>query len=274
MYFIQDGHLRETGELVFSPDSPGLWYGDGLMETMLVTSGMIRLWDLHCERLLGGMALLGYRHEPAMAEQLRGQVLELCEAQRCLAAARVRLNVFRAESALFDAIPSGVSWLIRARAAEPSSLQFQGAGIRTGVYTGVTHSCHAISHLKTQSYLPSVMAARYAAYRGWDDALVLNDAGRISESAIANVFIVKDGVIRTPPLSEGCVAGVMRRHLLETLPAAGYPVREQPLTPGDLETAEEIFLTNAIRRVRPVAELEGRGYSMATARKIFELVTA
>jgi branched-chain amino acid aminotransferase len=273
VHFIQDGHLREAAEVVFSPDSPGLWYGDGLMETMLVSSGVIRLWDLHRERLLEGMTLLGYRQAPDMAEQFSSQVLRLCEAEGCLAAARVRLNVFRKEGALFEAEPSPVSWLIRARVAEPSSLQFQETGILTGLYTGVTRSRHAISHLKTQSYLASVMAARYAASRGWGDALLLNDAGRVAESAIANVFIVRDGVIRTPPLREGCVAGVMRRHLLETLPARGYQVREQPLTPRDLQTAEEIFLTNAIRRVRPVAELEGRRYRTETAREIFSLVT-
>lgn len=226
------------------------------------------------ERLLGGMSLLGYAVEPGMAEMLAGGVLTLCEAERCLGAARVRLNVFRGEGPLFDAAPAPVRYLIQAHPLTPASLEFQAEGIRVGIFSGTVRCFDDFSALKTQSYLPSVMAARHAAARGWEDSLVLNDRGMVSESAIANVFMVREGTVFTPPLSEGCVAGVTRRRLLELLPGAGYQVVEAPISPDDLRGAQEIFLTNAIRRIRPVTLFEEKRYPVAASREIFNLVSA
>lgn len=269
---IQDGHLQETESPVIPPDCPGIWYGDGLFETLLIREGVIRLWDFHTERLFQGMRLLGYAVEPGMAAMLGAQVLALCEAEQCLDAARVRLNVFRGAGKLFDAAESPTHYRIQATAVTRASLEFQEGGIRIGIYPGVVRSFSDLSPLKTQNYLPSVMTARYAAARGWEDALLLSDAGSVSESAIANVFIVKEDMILTPPLSEGCVAGVMRRRLLELLPSAGFRVMEARLTPGDLREAQEIFLTNAVRRIRAVSAFEEKRYPVKVARGIFRLV--
>ena len=104
------------------------------------------------------------------------------------------------------------------------------------------------------------MATMYARSHGWGDCLVLNSRERIADSSIANLFYIKGDIIYTPPLSEGCVAGVMRRWLIETLPAAGFRVLEKPVAPEDLILADEVFLTNAIRGVREVVNFGGATY--------------
>ncbi|HXO77845.1 MAG TPA: aminotransferase class IV, partial [Puia sp.] len=80
----------------------------------------------------------------------------------------------------------------------------------------------------------------------------------------------RQGQFYTPPLSEGVVAGVMRRHLLEALPQAGYIVQEQPVTPEDLLTADEIFLTNALKGISPVRSMQGRAYSHHLTAAVYE----
>ena len=108
------------------------------------------------------------------------------------------------------------------------------------------------------------MAARQAKQNKWNDALVLNTAGNIIESAIANIFWVKDGNIYTPPLAEGCVAGVMRRHLLQITPG----IAEKPLTIDALSAADEVFLTNAIKGIRWVRYVGEWEYAAAIAQTL------
>ncbi len=112
------------------------------------------------------------------------------------------------------------------------------------------------------------MAARYAALHGWDDCLVLNNAGRVADSSIANLFWVSGGIVYTPPLTEGCIAGVMRRWLMTNLSGYGYEVQERPVAPEDLILADEAFLTNAIRGVRWVGNLAGTTYGNKIARAV------
>jgi len=274
VHLIEDGHLLNASGVLVHPDSPGLRFGDGLFETMLMQAGVIRLWDFHMERLSHGMALLGYAFDPELRNKLENAVMILCEAEQCLDRARIRINVFRAEGALFDGTRSPFHYLIRASALSSGMLAFEEEGLRVGIFSGAVRHADEFSALKTQNYLPSVMAARYAAQQGWDDALLLNSSGRIAESAIANIFMVKDGAAVTPPLSEGCVSGVMRRYLLDVLPPAGIAVFERPLTPEALKTADELFLTNAIRLVRPVRYFQEKQYSSELARSIFSLAVA
>jgi branched-chain amino acid aminotransferase len=114
------------------------------------------------------------------------------------------------------------------------------------------------------------MAARFARENKLNDALVSNQYGRIAEASIANIFWLKDEVIYTPPLSEGCVAGVMRRHLLEKLPAAGYKILEKPCSIADIENADEIFLTNAVKGIRWVRQFRDKIYSNNLSQKIYK----
>jgi branched-chain amino acid aminotransferase len=113
------------------------------------------------------------------------------------------------------------------------------------------------------------MAALYARERKLDDVFLLNAAGRICESAIANVFIIQNDRVFTPPLEEGCVAGVMRRFMLEHLPACGYAVEETPLTVASLLAADEVFLTNALHLLRPVGRCDNSQYSTRLGTELF-----
>jgi branched-chain amino acid aminotransferase len=116
------------------------------------------------------------------------------------------------------------------------------------------------------------MGAFYAKENRLDDCLILNSYGRICDATIANVFWVKDKSVYTPPLSEGAVAGVMRRHLLNILPQKDYRMEEKILEIADLKEADELFLTNATFGIRWVKEFQRREFKNTLSATIYPLL--
>jgi branched-chain amino acid aminotransferase len=113
------------------------------------------------------------------------------------------------------------------------------------------------------------LAAQYAKHEKLNECLVLNQHDRVCDATIANVFFSKDGIIHTPSLVEGCINGVMRRHLLEQLRNAGFPVKESAYLPEEITEADEIFLSNAMYGLRWVKQWGNRTYQFQQASTIF-----
>jgi branched-chain amino acid aminotransferase len=112
--------------------------------------------------------------------------------------------------------------------------------------------------MKCASYAENLLVLKEAADCGWDEAILFNHAGQVCEAATANVFLVKDGEVRTPALSSGCLAGVTRGVVWEAAEVLGIRCAEVDLTMGDLEAADEVFLTSSTRGVVPVRRVGGR----------------
>jgi len=269
--FYNDQWLPENQPLI-TAGNRGFRFGDGLFETLCVVNGAIRLARYHFERLFAGLELLQLRL-PAhyTPDFLSAQIITLCQ-KNSHPAARVRLTVFRGEGNLFDPPATPPGCIIQSLALSPagsSSFTLHHSPLTTGIYPHARKAPDAFSHLKSNNCLPSVMAALYAREHKLNDVFLLNAAGRVCESAIANVFIIKNDRVFTPPLEEGCVAGVMRRFILGQLPACGFTVEETPLTTTALLEAGEVFLTNAIHLLRPVGRCDNAQYSTRLATELF-----
>ncbi len=228
-------------------------FGDGIFETMRATQG--RIWQLrtHFERLNAGCAALGLNN-PLTEETLM-------EAWKVLAAAlipqrayRLRLNVWRAGRGAYAPETDDANWLLIAKPLP----QFELA-VQPGVQVGVLHepllATGPFSVHKTLNALPYVLAARAAKAKGWGDALLLNTDGRIAEATSSNLFYQREGRWFTPPLSEGCIAGVSRKVLLEQIKLPGFEPQTRPLLQSELPSVQQLFLTNVIRGVVPVHSL-------------------
>jgi len=269
---IYNGEFYRAGSPVLTVSTRGLRYGDGLFETLLVQNGRIRLRDFHFDRLWNGMRRLMFEPPADLtAENLTRQIMDLCLKNGHSSLGRVRLMVFRGEGSLFDAARGPLNYVIESTLLTPGQIAFNESGLRVGVYRDLRKSRDFLANLKSNNFLLYTMAARYVRDQGWDDCLVLNDSERVADSCMANLFYIRKGTVYTPPLSEGCVAGVMRRFLLERMPCWGFTVREQPVSVGELGGAAEIFLTNAVRTIRWVGEFAGRTYRQQLARELYEL---
>ena len=267
-----DGVVLPAGQGVLTADNRGFRYGDGLFETMLAGGGQIRLGPYHFERLLLGMRMLRFEPAAQFASTIERQILELCAINSEAGYSRVRLTVFRGDGSLTDTIDTVPHYIIQRSPWPAGSTGWNAEGLVIDIFADGRKACDAYATLKSNNYLLYSLAAMYGRDRGLDDCLVLNSHGRLADSTIANLFYIKDHRFYTPPLSEGCVAGVMRRYLLEALPRAGYSVLEQPVSPEELAGADEVFLTNALRGIRWVRSFQGITYGNRLAAAVHEQI--
>lgn len=268
-YICFNGQVIDADEPVLMADNRGYRYGDGLFETMKVIKQNILLPDYHFQRFFDGLQMLKMNVPTGLTKKvLAEQILSLCEKNNCARAARVRLSAFSGNGGLSQS-GNALQYIIECRPLDEQVNQLNEAGLVVGLYTDSQKSCDTFSNLKSANFLPYVMAAKCAQEKAWDECLVLNVYERIADATIANVFLIMNGEIITPPLNEGCVNGVMRRYLIEELDAAGYSVREQPVTPVDVEKADEFFLTNAISGIRWVRQFRKKQYDHSLTSKIY-----
>ena len=264
-YYINNGKLFEVSVSTLSVSNHSYRYGDGLFETMKMVNGKINLLEFHFERLFYSMQVSGFRVPVFFSEKkITDEILQLAEKNNCIKLARVRLTVSRGEGGMNDC-DDKLQYTIECIAADENVNLFNENGFIIDIYPEAVKSCDKFSNLKSTSCFYYVMAARFAKENKLNDSLILNQHGHICEASIANIFWIKDKIIYTPPLSGGCVAGVMRKYLLGRLPEAGCEVAEKQCSADDLENAEEVFLTNAVYGIRWVKSCGNNNYRNASA---------
>jgi len=255
-----NGTICPEDALLIAAGNPAFRRGEGLIETMRWHRDAVPLLRLHLQRLnrslpflgLGGFAL----------EQLEEEIMKTAVACGRPQAAMIRAQFFPGPA------PAPLQFLIECRTADGPPPQ----GLSLGIATQVQKNPDALSALKTTSRLAYSFARREAALRNLDDVLLTNFHGRVVESTVCNVFAIRNGHIYTPPLSEGCIAGVMRAYLLEQVQLGGMPFTEKPLEAGEVLEADEVFLSNALRGVLPVRKLNSRVYASALTLQIAEAI--
>lgn len=265
-----NGKIISGDQPVLLASNRGYRYGDGLFETMKISEGKILLANYHFERLFSGLLLLQFE-KPALftREKINTDILRLCSKNECTRLARVRLSVFRGNGGLYDD-DKVLEYLIECWPLNESVNKLNENGLVIDIYRDAEKSCDRFSNLKSANFLPYSMAALFAKQNKLNDCLVLNSSGSIADSTIANLFIIKNGIVITPGLEDGCVNGVMRRHLLTELQVAGYQVQELPVSVSDVLMAEEVFLTNAINTIRWVRQFSQNVYTNLKTAEIYE----
>lgn len=248
----------------------GYRYGDGLFETIKVLDREIALAPLHFDRLFHGLSLLKMKvPDNFTIEKLTAWILALCEINNCDRAARVRLSVSGGNGGLYDSDRS-LQYAIECWPLEQGEGQLNENGLIIDIYPDAKKYRDLFSNLKSASFLLYSMAATWARENKLNDCLVLNDGDGIADSTIANIFIIKKGELITPPLSEGCIDGVMRKFLLQN--SQGHTIVEKKINIPDLLDADEVFLTNAIKGIRWVKQFREKTYTNSKTADIFESI--
>lgn len=269
-YFIYDGKIYKNDTDLISINSRGLRFGDGLFETLKSSNNILQFTDDHFERLWKGMNLLQFKVTVHFtAKGLQRQIQELLNKNRHNSIARIRLTVFRGDGGLYDNINHLPHYLIQTWPLPDDTGKWLSNGLSMGIYNDVKKSCDILSNLKHNNFLPYAMAAVYAKKQKWNDAILLNSHGRICDTTIANIFLIKENVIYTPSLREGCIAGVMRKNLLLQFSDDKLHVVEGEITIEDLEEADEVFLSNSIHNIRWVQCIGDKKYDNKCTQKIF-----
>ena len=246
-----DGVLVDPDAPAVSAVDHGVTVGDGAFETAKIDDGAPFAVTRHLRRLDRTMAGLGLpradhdRIREGMAAVLAGEPVEFGRLRFTVTGGRGPLGSDRHDSDLTHIV---------------TAVPHARPGAHGAVVTvpWVRNERAATAGLKTTSYADNVIALAAAQERGAVEALFANTRGELCEATGSNVFVVLDGVVRTPPLSSGCLAGITRELVLEWCAHDGLEVREEALPLDVLERAEEVFLTSSIKDVFPVSAVDGR----------------
>ncbi len=258
-----NGCLMPQDGLRISPFDRGLTVGLGLFGTILAIDGRPLLLDRHLARHAAGAQRLGWEMPDRIA--LEQGIRELLEANRLTrGAARIRLFQTAGSGTLSDPALGPDCLTVLTAVALPAS----PASLSLCLSPWVRNERSPLAGLKCASYAENVLALQQARSKGFDEPIFLNTTGEVCETATANLFAVRDGLLFTPPLSSGCLPGVMREQVLEL---AGHHQIQAEVVPFRLErliSSDELFLTSSLRGIVPVTRLDQHDFSpgLLTAR--------
>jgi branched-chain amino acid aminotransferase len=250
-YVLHNDTVREASEPCLTLGQVGLLAGWGVFSTIRVASGVLFEFDRHYARMQRDARNLRVPF-PEDRTSMHERLLELVRANEA-AEATLRVLVVRNDGSVFHG-PLNRKWDMLAMMAP---LANWGESVRLGV---VPHARHAQSRFvgtKVNSWAFNLTWYEEAHLNGFDEVVLLNEHGNVSECTSANIFAARDGQVWTPPLSSGCLAGVTRELLLSEVKVPGITVSERDLTLKDLESADEVFITSTTRDLRLVETIDG-----------------
>lgn len=230
----------------------GAFLGFGLFETLLALDGVPVFADRHLARLWKSGEKLGW---PIDFPNFRETVAELlARNQFATGRARVRLIVTGGSGPLDD-LAAGADRLVWLAAFPAGELP---ASLALNLSPWPRNERSPLAGMKTASYAENLVALDHARQLGFGETVILNTAGQLCETATANLFLVKNGVLLTPHLASGCLPGIGREVILEIAGDLPIPYEERPLALADLQSADEIFLCSATRGPITVSRFEDR----------------
>jgi branched-chain amino acid aminotransferase len=228
-------------------------YGDLLFETIRFSGGELVNIDFHTKRIEQGAKLLGFDLPSTWGvNYLSDLILPQINSHN----SRIRLVMSRQGEGFYLPDNNAVSFHVEHWALLPKKVLVDNID----VFEGQHKACNSLSNLKSGNALIYVLASQYAAANQLDDALIMNQHGRIAEATSSNVFWIKNGIIFTPPLTEGPVAGIMREVVIKKATTQGLMVQEMELTIEELLLADECFLTNALNGITLVNQFRDKKF--------------
>ena len=235
----------------------GFTLGHGLFETILIKKKLIPMIDYHWNRLIASAPMLGIEI-PFSQQELESMVYELIvdnKLQDKMASARVTITHGESERGILPLQTPNPNFLISvSECARLINRPYSALIVKTR-----KNEQSVSSQIKSISYLDNILARQEAMSQQYDEAILLNTASNLADGAIANVYIVKNEEIFTPPIADGALPGVIRRVLLEEF-SEDFSITERSISVDDMLDADELFLTNALMGVKPVNRLNTKVY--------------
>ena len=252
-----NGTLKTTTAVSFPYDNRGLLYGDALFETIKVVHAKVLFWEDHYFRLMASMRILRMPIPKEFTpEYLEDQLLQTINAAGLAGAtARIRLTVYRTGDGRYLPQKQGVGFFAFAEALSTPFYTITHEVYEVELYKDHYVNADLLSTLKTTNRAINILGSIYAEENGYASCLLLNQHKHIVEGLHGNLFLVKGNHIKTPPLEDGCLRGVVRKQLLGILSLMKeYTFEEAVISPFELQKADELFLTNAIMGIQPITK--------------------
>ena len=237
-------------------------YGDGVFETVKVINNKILFLEDHYFRLMSSMRVI--RMEIPMnftMEYLEEQILVLVNKNGLSASSRARITVYRNDGGYYLPQNNTVSFLIHAAALQSTLYSIEKMNYEVDLYKDFYITKQLLSSIKTTNKIINITGSIFANENGLDNCLLLNDSKNVVEALHGNLFMVLGNKLITPPVSEGCLNGVMRKQIISLAKKIkNLEVIEAAISPFDLQKAEELFITNVIKGIQPITQYRKKSF--------------
>lgn len=264
--------INFNGELLFkeniklTTDNRGFKYGDGIFETIKVVHKKVIFWEDHYFRLMASMRMLRMKIPMEFTlEFLEKEILKTVAVLEEGASFRVRLNVFRKDGGLYTPKTNAINYLIEASESNYKTKETYEIDIFKDFY----NYSGLLSTIKTNNRMLNTLASIYANENDLDNCILVNERKGVVEVANANIFIVKNNIVKTPALTEGCIKGVVRSKVIDILTKnKDFTIEETVISPFEIQKADEVFITNAIMGIQAVTKYKKKSFNTDLAGKL------
>ncbi|WP_367773897.1 aminotransferase class IV [Flavobacterium sp. WC2421] len=255
-------------------------FGDAVFETVKIVNSKILFLEDHYFRLMASMRVV--RMEIPMnftMEYFEEQILSLASTNSVLNSSRARITVYRNDGGFYLPQTNEISFLIHTTSIESALYSFEKTNYEVDLYKDFYVTKQLLSSIKTTNRMLNTTASIYAHENGLDNCLLLNDTKNVVEAIQGNLFMVVGDKLITPPVSEGCLNGVMRKQILELAKKiTGLVVVEEVISPFELQKADELFITNVIKGIQPITKYRKKDFvvnhSKVLLQKLNEIVSS
>ncbi|TVZ57233.1 branched-chain amino acid aminotransferase [Lutibacter sp. Hel_I_33_5] len=264
--------LNFNGELI-APDTfkvtsenRAFKYGDSIFETIKVQNNKVVFFEDHYFRLMASMRMLRMKIPMEFTlEFLEQEILKTVAIQENSTSFRVRLTVFRKDGGLYTPKTNDIDYLI-----EVKENTYQTKSVyRLDLFKDFYNYSGLLSTIKTNNRILNTVASVFADENDLDNCVLLNERKGVVEVTNGNIFVIKDTIIKTPALTEGCIKGVVRKKIIETLEKhPEYTVEETVISPFEIQKADEVFITNAIVGIQPVTHYRKKSFKTEIGEKL------
>lgn len=268
-FINHNGNFMPADQPVLNVNNRGFRYGDALFETIRYSCGKPLFLKEHLQRLLNGMRVLKMKQHPLFSVTFFEEMIkELSQKNTIGSDARVRLTVYRNDGGFYAPSDDQVSYLMEMYPVQEKGYVLNSTGLTVDLFTEFRKTPNSLASIKSANSAIYVLAGVYKNQQQLDECILSNDKSHIIEAISSNIFAVKNGVLYTPPVTDGCVDGVMRKKIIEVAQQNRVAVYEISIMQNVLLGADELFLTNTIKGIQWVAAFKQKRYTNNTSEKL------
>ena len=261
-----NGNIITEKALQLSTNNRAFKYGDAIFETIKVVNTKVVFIEDHYFRLMASMRMLRMKIPMKFTlEFLQEEILRITKELSGVGTYRVRLTVYRKDGGFYNPKSNEIDYLI-----EASEFNYvEKLNYKVDLYKDFYNYSSLLSTIKTSNRMLNTLSAIFADENDLDNCILLNERKGVVEATNGNVFIIKDDVIKTPALNEGCIKGIVRKKVIEILEKhPDYTIEETVISPFELQKADEVFVTNAIIGIQPVTNYRKKVFTSIITDKI------
>lgn len=272
-YVFHKGEYVNEHQAFIAKDNRAFRLGDGFFESMRVIDGKVLFLENHFSRISDTIkAYKMMAAENFNLELLRNQIQGLLSRNNITKGGRIRITFYRKSTGYYLPHGDDVSYLIESEPLLENEFILNPIGKTVDIFTDFKKDVNKLSIFKSLNAQLYIMAALHSKEKNLDDALIQNNKFAIIESISSNIFIVSNGVLYTPSLTDGCIAGTMRMNIINIALDNKIKVYECTLNPQNLLAADEIFLTNAVKGIEWVVAYRTKRYYNDMSKKMIQLL--